>query len=304
MTFHLTDACRAAITDAANRRTNQVVFTRMATGDGLAQPGVDDSGRVALRNERQRQGLTAVTGGAARIGVRASFTGAMGGPVWSVTEVGLIARRGGDPEFLAAYGAVAAGADPYAVVAPGVDAVIAATVDIQASAADVEVTVTPDLTVAGAATFAALLDTPGALTPLAYYRGNAGGVALEARTASAMLLELTDLMPRWQLDANFVLPARGSWEVFASLQVPPNWWLRGSIWSGGLGQARMRLSRAGIVLDTISPLPGPGPGGLSHGSVVFLQNTGTAAAYVLEALSAADLPAFIALGSHLIVTPV
>ena len=69
MNFHLTDAGRAAITNAANRRTNQVVFTRMVVGDGLAQSGVDDSGRVALGNERQRQGLTAVVGGVARIGV-------------------------------------------------------------------------------------------------------------------------------------------------------------------------------------------------------------------------------------------
>lgn len=199
MTFHLTDACRAAIADAANRRTERVVFQAMAIGDGLAVPGVDDAARPALRNERQRQNLAAVTGSAARIGVRASFTGAPGDQVWSATEVGLFAQVDAAPLFLAAYGAVGAGAGAYAVIAPGVSAVIAATVDVVASAAAVAVAVTPDVTVEGASTFAALLDT-GALTPLAYYRGAVGGLALEARSAAQVLGDLSALIPRAAAD--------------------------------------------------------------------------------------------------------
>lgn len=186
MTFELTDAGRAAITDAANRRTNRVVFTRMAVGDGLALSGVGDGGRASLRNERQREDLTSVAGGVARIGVRVSFTGMVGAQAWNVTEVGLIAQVAGGVEFLAAYGAVEAGADPYAVIAPGVSAVIAATVVVVASEAAVAVTVAPSVAVEGASTFAALLDTPAALTPLAYYRGAADGMTLEARSAAQL----------------------------------------------------------------------------------------------------------------------
>ena len=145
----------------------------------------------------------------------------MGDPAWDVTEVGLIARVGAGPELLAAYGAVEAGADAYAVVAPGVSAVIAATVDVVVSAAAVAVTVTPDVTVAGASTFAALLDTPGALAPLAYYRGAAGGLALEARTAAQVLADLAALVPRAQLaqDTNFSSVAVDLLQI----TLPPGW---------------------------------------------------------------------------------
>ena len=189
MSFQLTDAGRAAMADSANRRFNQVVFTHMAIGDGLTVPGVDDGGRAALRNERLRQGLAAVTGGVARVGVRAGFSGGDGDPVWKATELGLIAQVGAGPAFLAAYGAVGAD-DPYAVIAPGVQATIAATVDVVVSGADVAVMVTPNVTVAGASTFSSLLDTPGALARLAYYRTNAGGTALVAVTAAQVLSDL------------------------------------------------------------------------------------------------------------------
>ena len=252
MNFHLTDAGRAAITDAANRRTNQVVFTRMVVGDGLAQSGVDDSGRGALRNERQRQGLTAVTGGVARIGVRASFTGMMGDMVWNATEVGLIARVGAGPEFLAAYGAVEAGADAYAVVAPGVAAVIAATVDVVASAAAVAVAVTPDLTVSGAAAFSALLDTPPALAAGVYYRGNAAGNALEAVSAADLLIDLRALTRRWGADQDLVTADAGEITLPATLQHPAGWLLyaqaRVSVPPTSVGRLRFRVG--GVAVQT------------------------------------------------------
>ena len=255
MTFQLTDAGRAAIADSANRRTRQVVLTRMVVGDGLALAGVDDGSRTTLRNERQRQNLTAVAGGAARIAVRASFAGMMGDPVWDATEVGLIAQLGADPEFLAAYGAVQAGDDAVAVVAPGVEAVIAATVDIVISEANVAVAVTPNLTVAGASTFQALLDTPADLTPGAYYRGNAAGTALLPASASAVLSDvLTGLAAgsyprvrvaggvrslegltaanlaaafsrRWTLAATDSISSNG-WNTVVALAWPTGWQLR------------------------------------------------------------------------------
>ena len=259
MIFRLTDAGRAAIADSANARTNQVVLTHMALGDGMAQPGIDDSGRAALRNERVRDVLVAVAGGAARLGVRASFTGSMGDPAWNATEVGVIARVGADPAFLAAYGAAAAGEDPFAVVAPGVAATVAATVDIVASDAAVAVMVAPDLTVVGASTFPALLDTPDALEALAYYRANAAGQVLEAMSAANVLSDLlsgladgnyprvrvaggmrslvgltaaqlvAELTVLWSLpDAGFVIP-QGSWETVATLAAPAGWQVRGAV---------------------------------------------------------------------------
>ena len=247
MNFKLTDAGRASIADAANRRTNQVVFTRLAIGDGLGQPGVADSGRVSLRNERQRQGLTAVTGGVARIGVRASFTGMMGGQVWNATEVGLIAQVGVNAEFLAAYGAVEAGADAYAVVAPGVSSVIAATVHVVVAAAAVAVAVTPDVTVEGASTFAALLDTPAALTPLAYYRVDAAGLAFEAQTAADLAAEIAPYFPALVVpDTDFLSSA---WQDVATLTIPRStlhglfsWY---SVHNAGFA---MRILRGGTTL--------------------------------------------------------
>ena len=210
---------------------------------------VDDAGRVALRNERRREALTAVTGGVARIGVRASFAGMVGDPAWNASEVGLIAQVGAEPAFLAAYGAVLPGVDPYAVVAPGVSAVIAATIDVVSSAADVAVMVTPDLTVAGASTFASLLDTPAALTPGAYYRGDAPARALEARSAAQVAADVAPYFPSLQLAA--VSPQRdGQWHTLRSINLPASAAVRlaFTIHVSILPQVNVRLRHAGAVV--------------------------------------------------------
>ena len=178
--LRFTAAGQAAVDDAANT----VTFTRMAVGAGRPQLGVDDSGRTTLRDELQRSNLGGVTPAASRIAARASFAGQAGSAVREIAEVGLVARVGAGAEFLAAYGAALPGADAYAVVAPGVQTTLAVVVEAQAAQADVGVAPDAGVTATGAATFAGLLDTPAALTARAYYRVNAAGTALVARTVA------------------------------------------------------------------------------------------------------------------------
>lgn len=208
MDFALTTAGRAAIADGANVGLNQITLTHLAIGDGQGQVGITDAARTTLRNERLRSALVGSGGsvGAARVGVRASFTGAPGSSTWNVTEAGIVARIGAaGAEFLFAYGAVAGGADPLATIGAGVSTTIAADLRIVASAADVAVTVAPSISVAGATAFTELTDTPGALLAGRYYRADATGSALEAVTPAVLAAQLAPLMvTRWTLPAGFV----------------------------------------------------------------------------------------------------
>ena len=174
-----TDAGQAAVDDAANT----VTFTRMAVGAGRGVQGADDSGRAALRDELQRSNLGGAAPSVSRIAARAAFAGQPAAAVREIAEVGLIARVGNGAEFLAAYGAVLPGADPYAAVAPGLSTVLAAAVEVRVDQADLAVAADATVSVAGAVTFAGLSDTPAALAALVYYRANAAGTALVARTA-------------------------------------------------------------------------------------------------------------------------
>ena len=190
MDFQLTDAGRAQIADPANTGLNAVTITLMAIGDGMAVPGVDDGGRVALRNERQRSALVGSDPGEARIAVRATFVGAMGENTWNVSEVGLIARVGGGAEFLFAYGANPAGADPVASVAAGVSSTIAAVLAVVVAAADIDVTVSPAISVVGASAFSALVDVDRPLVAGRYYRVRADASGIEARTRAQVLTDM------------------------------------------------------------------------------------------------------------------
>ena len=184
--LQLTAAGLAAVDDPANT----VTFTLMAVGAGRAQSGVDDSGRTALRDELQRSGLGGVTPAASRIAAKASFAAQAGVPVREIAEVGLIARVGAGAEFLAAYGAAAAGADAYAAMAPGLSTVLATVVEVRAGQADVDVAAAAAVAATGVTTFAGLTDTPAALTAEAYYRADAAGAVLGARSAAEVLAEL------------------------------------------------------------------------------------------------------------------
>ena len=184
--LRFTAAGQAAVDDPANTLT----FVSMAVGAGRAQAGVDDSGRTTLRDELQRSSLGGVTPAPSRIAARASFAGQAGSAVREIAEVGLIARVGAGAEFLAAYGAVSPAADAYAVVAPGMSTVLAAVAEVRAAQAGVAVAAAADLAATGATTFAGLADTPAALTAAAYYRANAAGTALVARTAAEVVEDL------------------------------------------------------------------------------------------------------------------
>ena len=184
--LRFTAAGQAAVDDPGNT----VTFTRMAVGGGRAQLGVDDSGRTTLRDELQRSGLGGVTPASSRIAARASFVGQAGSAVREIAEVGLIARVGGGAEYLAAYGAVSAAADAYAVVAPGVSTVLVAVVEVRAAQANIAALAGTGIALTGGTTFEGLTDTPPAFTAGAYYRANAAGDALVARTASELAEDL------------------------------------------------------------------------------------------------------------------
>ena len=139
----LTTAGAAAIADGANLGTAAVRFTRLALGSGTGSG--DQSGRVALIEQRD---VVVVTGSAAtpqRIAIRGDFSPRI---AYAVTEVGLFARAG-DPfgaEFLAAYWVAADAAGAAAAASPNAALVVAGVVEIQAAAADI--TVTPGLDIA------------------------------------------------------------------------------------------------------------------------------------------------------------
>ena len=186
--LQFTTAGQAAVDDP----NNTVTFTRMAVGAGRGFAGVDDSARTTLRDEIERSALGGVTPTTSRIVGRASFVAPAGSPVREIAEVGLVARIGAGAEFLAAYGAVLPGADALAVRVPGASTVLTTSVEVRADQAGVAVAAGAGIAAAGASTFTGLTDTPAALAAEAYYRGNAGGTALQAETRAGFLDALLD----------------------------------------------------------------------------------------------------------------
>lgn len=184
MDLRLTDAGRAAIADASNL----VTFTKMALGDGHAVPGVDDSARTTLRNERAREAAGGAQA-APQIALRASFRGVAGAAVWEAREVGLIARVGAGQEFLAAYGAEGPADDAIAAVAPGMATVVVLAIEVLDAPAQLAFAAAP-IAIQGVSSFAALTDTPQGLTAGAYYRANPAGTALLAATRAQVLSDL------------------------------------------------------------------------------------------------------------------
>ena len=147
MNLILTDAGRNAIADGQNQGINQVTVVEMAIGDARAPAAVDDTGRVALRNERLREAVGGTTAVDDRFAVTATFSDAA---TWSVTEAGLFARIGAEPKFLFAYFAV--GPLPAAVLAqitPNTDLLLAGVVQVVASPAAVAATVDANVTIEG-----------------------------------------------------------------------------------------------------------------------------------------------------------
>ena len=98
--LRITDAGRAALADGENRGTNAVRLTKMAIGDGSGTGGAADDGRTALRNQRAVVALGGSTMVSGRIAVCGEFQPAA---AYGVTELGLLAQVGTDPEILVAY---------------------------------------------------------------------------------------------------------------------------------------------------------------------------------------------------------
>ena len=189
--LRLTDAGRAAMMDGNNRQMNAIQLRSMQIGDGLGPGDEMDDSRTALRSERDSEVVVGTTMVSGRLAVRASYTPA---DVYSVTEVGLIARIGaGGAEFLFAYFAVPAAADAVATTASGVSLIIAGVIDVTNSAAELNVTVDASITFGGPGTFVELSDVPDVITAARYARGNNTGTAIEWGEAPPVVATEGDL---------------------------------------------------------------------------------------------------------------
>ena len=168
--LRLTDAGRAAMMDGTNRQTNAVQLRSMQIGDGMGPGGEMDDSRAALRSERNSEVVVGTTMVSGRLALRGDFAPT---DVYSVTEVGLIARIGaGGNEFLFAYLAVPSATDAIATTVVNTTLIIAGVIDVTNSAAEINVTVAASITFAGPGTFVELSDVPGVITADRYLRGN------------------------------------------------------------------------------------------------------------------------------------
>ena len=174
--IRLTDAGRAAIMDGANRSMNAIQLRSLQIGDGTGPGGMDDDALTALRSLKQTVDLVGTTLQAGRLAVRGEFVPT---EVFSVTEAGIVARIGAaGQEFLFAYWAVPQASDAVANTAVGVTLIIAVALDVVNVAAEVSVTLSPTITIAGAATLVELTDAPNAISPHRYLRGDNTGTAV------------------------------------------------------------------------------------------------------------------------------
>ena len=189
MILRLTTVGRQTLADGANRATRAVTLTRLAAGSGSGPGGAADDTRTALRNQRASAPATGATAHAGRLVARGDLAPAA---AFSVTEVGLFAQVGTDPEILLAYWTE--GGEVLAAATPGVTLVLAAVVELQAAAADVTVTLNPAVTIAGPATFLGLTDTPDAYTPEQLLRATAAGAAVELVAPTALRLNAAQLV--------------------------------------------------------------------------------------------------------------
>ena len=175
--LRLTDAGRTAMADGGNRELENVQLIALAIGDGVGPGGAADDVRTQLRSQRHREAVTGTSMTSGRLAVRATYEPTA---TYAVTEAGIIARVGDTgAEFLLAYWAVAAAADAVATTVSGTTLVVAGVIDVTHAAAEVAVTVSADITFGGAGSLAGLEDTPDAIAPHLYARGNAGGTAIE-----------------------------------------------------------------------------------------------------------------------------
>ncbi len=150
MILRLTTAGRTQLADGTNRGTRALQFTRIGVGDGAGPGGATDDARTALRSARDRARVTGSTTQPGRIALRADLTPT---GTCTITEVGLFAQVGTDPEFLCAYWT--ADGEILAAAVPDVLVVIAAVVEIQAADAELTVTLSPTVTITGDRTWLA-----------------------------------------------------------------------------------------------------------------------------------------------------
>ena len=189
MILRLTTLGRQTLADGANRATRAVTLTRLAAGSGSGPGGAANDARTGLRNERASAPATGTTALAGRLVARGDLAPAA---AFSVTEVGLFAQVGTDPEILLAYWTE--GGEVLAAATPGVTLVLAAVVELQAAAAAITVTLNPAVTIAGPATFLGLTDTPDAYTPEQLLRATAAGAAVELVAPTALRLDAAQLV--------------------------------------------------------------------------------------------------------------
>ena len=127
----LTDAGAAAFRDDSNVGTEAITFTKLAYGTGVGpQTHADARARAALRTQRGTVPLIGRDSSGGRFLLRGDVPAAR--PGYAITELGVLAQIGTDPEFLALYGAVpdAVGDDVFGHVTPSTELVVPLSVDI------------------------------------------------------------------------------------------------------------------------------------------------------------------------------
>ncbi len=144
MILRLTTIGRTTLADGANAATRAVTLTRLATGDQYGSGGAADDARTALRSERDSATAAGSTTEPGRLVARADLTPTA---AYGVTEVGLFAQVGTDPEILLAYWT--ANGDVLAAATAGITLILAAVVELTAAAADVTVALDPTISITG-----------------------------------------------------------------------------------------------------------------------------------------------------------
>ena len=144
MILRLTTIGRTTLADGANAATRAVTLTRLATGDQYGSGGAADDARTALRSERDSAAAAGSTTEPGRLVARADLTPTA---AYAVTEVGLFAQVGTDPEILLAYWT--ANGDVLAATSAGITLILAAVVELTAAAADVTVALDPTISITG-----------------------------------------------------------------------------------------------------------------------------------------------------------
>lgn len=138
--LRITAAGRALLADGDNRGVRAVELTKLAIGDANGPGGVADDARTTLRNQRAIVAVGGSTMVSGRIAVHGVF---IPDADYSVTEIGVFGRSGGNAEILLAYWS--AGGEKLASTVSGSKLLIAGSLDIAPAEAEITVNLAPTI---------------------------------------------------------------------------------------------------------------------------------------------------------------